>query len=264
MFEEEFAKLQVEPPRRLESLPGLRLRGAIPRAAIILPLFFVGFFLFIPLSIMNADPAMRLAMGPSESTQGRVVLNTSASACRGEASHHVTYAFSAKSGGEYRGAATLCDQSPYYSVREGEAIEVRYLKSDPVVNALPSEGANQGPPFVLFLFMPLFILVIFGSLFWPQIREVLRARRLFKKGQLATGKVIFVKRRSNSIWPGMPFNSGSEVYIEFQTSADAKREAVASCNNDWLITQLVPGARVHIAYSDDKSAKVALLEGFLR
>jgi hypothetical protein len=263
MFEEEFAKLAVEPPRRVEALPGLRLRGAIPKAAIILPLFFLSFFLFIPLSIMNADPAARLAMGPSESAQGHVVSNTSASACRGAASHHVTYSFSSKSGDEYRGAATLCDESPYYAVNEGDTIAVRYLKKDPTVNALPSEGPNQAAPFALFLLMPLFFLAIFGALFWPPIGEVFRARRLYKNGRLATGKVVFVKKRANQIWPGIPGTSASEVYIEFQTS-DGNREGVASCQNDWLINQLVPGAKVHVAYSDDKSAKVALLEAYLR
>lgn len=66
MFEQEFAKLPVAPPRRVESLPGLRLKGAIPKWAIMLPLFFVVFFLSIPLSLMSTDPSMRLAMGPTD------------------------------------------------------------------------------------------------------------------------------------------------------------------------------------------------------
>jgi hypothetical protein len=264
MFEEEFKKLWVEPPRRVESLPGLRLRGAVPKAAIMLPLFFLSFFLFIPFSIMNSDPAARLAMGSTDSTQGHVVSNTSASACRGAASHHVTYAFSSKEGSEYRGAATLCDESPYYSVNAGDAIEVRFLRSDPTVNQLPSQGANQAPPVALFLFMPIFFLAIFGSMFWPQIREVLLARRLYKSGRLTIGQVVFIKKRVTSFWPGMSGNNASEVYVEIQPPGNVKREVVASCQNDWLINQLAPGANVHIAYSDDKSGKAALLETFLR
>lgn len=262
MFEEEFARLSVEPPRGVESLPGLRLRGAIPTSAIILPLIFVSFFLTIPLSIMNADPAMRLAMGTTESTQGHVISITSGSACRAAASHHVTYSFSSESDHEYRGGANLCEESPYYSVNPGDEIPVRFLKSDPAVNALPDDGRNQSPPIALFFFMPFFFLAIFAPLFWPTIREVLRARRLFKNGRLATGKVIFIKKRTTSLWPGMPGNSACDVYIEFLTPT-GKHEAVAWCQNDWLINQLVPGASVHVAYLD-KSDKVALLEGFLR
>jgi len=264
MFEDEIAKLAVEPPRRLESLPGLRLRGSIPKAAIILPLFFIAFFVMMPLSIMHADPAMRLAMGPTQSVQGRVISNTTATACRGEASHRVTYSFSAPSGREYRGSTTLCEESPYYSVSPGEAIEVRYLKNEPTLSALASERQQEPPPLALFFFMPFFFLALFGAMFWPSIRELLRARRLFKNGRLAVGKVIFVKKRATGFWPGMPFNSASEVYITFSAAGEPKREGVAACQNDWLVNQLTPGTDVHVAYSDDKSAKVALLEAYVR
>ena len=264
MFEEEFAKLPPEPPRRIESLPGLRLWAAIPKWALIMPLFFLSFFAIIPLSLMSADPAMRLAMGPTETAQGRVVSNTSASACRGAASHRVTYSFSSKSGREYRGGATLCEESPYYSVSPGEAIEVRYLDSDATVNALPTEGMNQAPPIVFFFFMPVFFFAIFGAMFWPPIREVLRARRWFKTGRLATGSVVFVKRRATPIWPGISSQGAAEVFIEYRTSTQEKREGIAACRNDWLINQLKPGAEVHIAYSDDKSGGAVLLEAYLR
>ncbi|MGO9330669.1 MAG: hypothetical protein ACLQJ0_21505 [Steroidobacteraceae bacterium] len=264
MFEEEFAKLPIESPRRMDSLPGLRLRGAIPKWALILPLFFISFFAFIPLSIMNSDPAMRLAMGPTESAQGRVVSNTNAGTCQGGAWHRVTYSFSSASGGQYRGTATLCAESPYYSVKEGDIIAVEFLSSNPTVNSLPGNGRNQAPPLAFFLIMPVFFLVIFGSLFWPQVGNVLRARRLFRNGRLATGQVIFVKKRLTSIWPGMPGSNASDVYIEFKSAGDGKREVVASCQNDWLINQLAPGALVHIAYSDDKTEKVALLDAYLR
>jgi Protein of unknown function (DUF3592) len=265
MFEDEFAKLPVEPPRRLEILPGLRLRGSIPRMAIIFPLFFVAFVVMMPLSIMHADPAMRLAMGPTETAQGRVISNTSSSTCRGGASHHVTYSFSAMSGREYRGGTTLCEASPYYSVNPGDAIEVRYLKAEPVVNALPSERQQEPPPLAFFLFMPVFFLAIFASLFWPPVRELLCARRRFKSGRLAVAKVIFVKKRATGFWPGwLPFNGASEVYVRFTTPNDANREGIASCQNDWLLNQLVPGANVHVAYSEDESAKVAILEAYIR
>jgi hypothetical protein len=263
MFEEEFARVPVEPPRRVESLPGLRLKGAIPRWAIILPLFFVCFFLFIPLSIMNSDPAMRLATGAGETVQAHVVSTSSASACRGAASRRVVYVFTSKSGREYRGAGLLCEESSYYLVKEGDAIEVRYLRSDPTVNRLATEGGNQ-PPFAVFLFMPFFFLAFFGAMFWPPIGAILKARQLFKSGRIATGKVIFVKKRANFLWPGMPGSGSSSVYLEMQSSSGVSREVVAPCQNDWLTNQLVPGAMVHVAYKDDKATQVALLDAYLR
>jgi hypothetical protein len=158
----------------------------------------------------------------------------------------------------------LCERSLYYSVNAGDAIEVRYLESDPTVNVLPSEGMNGAPPVALFFFMPVFFFAIFGSMFWPPIGEVLRARRVFKRGRLANGKVVFVKRRATPIWPGISNNGAAEVFIEFQTSSQEKREGVAACRNEWLINQLKPGERVHVAYLNDKAGSVALLEAYLR
>jgi len=264
MFDEDFARLPAEPPRPLESLPGLRLKGVIPKWAILLPLFFLSFILIIPLSIMNSDPAMRMATGATNTVQGRVVSVSSASACRGAASHRVVYAFSSKAGREYRGAALLCEESSYYPLKEGDAIEVKYLRSDPTLSRLPSEGGNQPPPFALFLFMPVFFLAIFGAMFWPPIGEVFKARRLFKSGRIAPGKVIFVKKRANFLWPGMPGSSASFIFVAIQSSSGMTREVVASCHNDWLVNRLMPGTTVHVAYADDKASEATLLDAFLR
>ncbi len=264
MFDEVFAKVPAEAPRRVESLPGLRLKGVIPKWVMVLPLFFVVFFLSIPLSLMNSDPAMRMSMGATDTVQGHVVSVNSASSCRGSASHRVVYAFSSKSGGEHRAATLVCEESPYYSVKQGDAIDVRYLKSDPTVNVLPSEVRNEPPPFVFFLFMPVFFLGVFGALFWPPIGEVLKARRLFKSGRIATGTVIFVKKRANFLWPGMPGSTTSLVYVEMQSSGGVMSEVAAACHNEWLMNQLAPGATVHVAYSGDKTKDVALLDAYVR
>jgi hypothetical protein len=263
MFDEEFAKLPAEAPRRLDALPGLRLRGSIPRAALIVPLFFVMFLVVMPLSLMRSDPAMRLATGPTESAQGQVLSNTGSAACRDESAHRVVYSFETPVG-EYRGTANLCATSPDYSVRPGDRIAVRYLKGDPAVNAPQSQRQQEPPPRIFFLFMPFFFLAIFAGLYWPSIREILKARRLFKNGKLTVAKVVFVKKRGLGFWPGLPLSSSSEVYVKFATPLGATREGIATCQNDWLLNQLPPGAGVHIAYSDDASTNVALLDAYVR
>jgi hypothetical protein len=202
-------------------------------------------------------------VGATDAAQGHVVSVSSASACRGSASHRVIYTFSSKSGREYRAATLLCEESPYYSVQEGDAIEVRYLRSDPTLSRLPNERGNNAPPFALFLLMPFFFLAIFGAMFWPPIGELLKARQLFKNGRLAVGKVIYVKRRSNFLWPGMPGNNASLVFVAIQSSG-VTREVMASCQNDWLMNHLMPGATVHVAYREDTATKVALLDAYIR
>jgi hypothetical protein len=264
VFEAEFSRVSIEPPRRVESLPGLRLRGVVPKWALVFPLFFLVFFLSIPLSIMTSDPAMRLSMGTAETAQGRVVSVGTASACRGSTSRHVVYAFSDRSGKEYRGAQSVCEESPYFSLKEGDLVEVRYLRSDPAIHDLPNEARNQPPPLLFFLIMPTFFLAMFGALFWPPIGTVFRARRLFKSGRIAIGKVIFVKKRGYAGWPGMQGMVGSSVYIEIQLPSGATREVVASCHNDWLLDQLTAGTSVHVAHAEDDAEKVALLEAYIR
>lgn len=264
MFEEQFAELPVQPPRRTETLPGLRLMGAIPKFALILPLMFMGFFTIMPLAIMSSDPTMRLAYSATQSSRGHVLMTTAGSNCRGATSHRVVYTFAPPSGGEFRGTATLCEESPYYAVQQGDTVDVQFLPGDPAVNALRGDRRNDAPPILFFFMMPLFVLAMFTPMFWPQIREILRARRLFKHGQLAVGTVVFVKKRVAASWPGWSSNSAAEVFIAFQSSRHEPREGIAWCPNEWLINQLVPGAKVHVAFMGDTSNRVALLDAFWR
>jgi hypothetical protein len=265
MFDNQFTNVPINPPRRTDFLPGLRFSAVISKSTLYLPLIFVGFFILIPFSIMNSDPSMRLAMGPAKTMQGQVLSSMDTSMCRGTTGRRVTYEFSPEPGHEFRGTTTLCQESPYYSVKEGDEVEVQFVPSDPSVNSIRGGNSNAAPPIAVFLLMPFFILVMFSPMILPQVREVLRARRLFKKGRLALGTVFFVKKRVTSFWPGWPGNSAAEVFIEYESSASKMLEGVAWCPNEWLLQQLPPGAKVHIAYSDESpGGRIALLEAFLR
>jgi hypothetical protein len=263
MFEEQFANLPADPPRAFESLPGLKLRRAFQGTALLFPLVFIIFFLSVPLSIMRSDPSMRFAISPNRSIQGRVISSNIVAACRSDKAHRVIYEFSPKDGTNYRGAGTACEQSIYYTVKEGDAVEVQYLTHDPVVSRLRGNTPPNATPVYLFIFTPVFILAMFGSLLFPPLRELRRARRIFRNGRLATGAVLFVKRRANTFSRGWSGNTSSDVFIQFTSSAGQKREGVAWCPNEWLADQLVQGGEVHVAY-DDRSDNVALLEAFVR
>ena len=263
MFEEQFANLPADPPRSFETLPGLKLQRAFQGTALLFPMVFIIFFVSVPLTIMRADPSMRFAISPSRSLQGRVISSNTVPACRSDKAHRVIYEFSPKDGTNYRGAATACEQSIYYTVKEGDAVEVQYLLHDPVVSRLRGNSPPNSTPLYLFIFTPIFILAMFGSLIFPPLREIRRVRKLFRHGQLATGAVLFVKRRSNTFSRGWSGNTSSDVFISFTSSAGQKREGVAWCPNEWLIDQLVPGGEVHVAY-DERLRTVALLEAFVR
>ena len=262
MFDDQLANVPKQPPRT-GVLPGMRFGAAIPRATLILVLAFILMFATLPLSIINSDPKAKLSLGPSTSTEGRVLSATEVSGCRGSASRRIVYAFSAQSGSEFRGGVVVCEESSYYSAQAGDKIAIRYLSRDPAVNAVAGMDDNE-PPVFFFLIFPFFFLAVFAPLYLPQLREVMRARRLYKKGTLVQGKVVFVRRRSSGTWPGWPGSSTSDVYVSYQSPSGAAAETVAWCANDWLINQLSPGSTVHVLLPPDKSSRGALLEAYIR
>jgi hypothetical protein len=263
MFDEEFATIPAHPPRK-GVLPGMRLTAAIPRSTLILLIAFVVFFAAFPLSIMRVDPKAKLGFGPSRTAEGRVLSVTNVSGCRGSSAHRIVYVFATESRNEFRGGDVVCEESPYHSAQVGDKIEIRYLARDPAVNAVIGMNSGNEPPIFLFMIFPLFFLLVLSPLYLPQLREVLRARRLYKTGILAQGKVVFVKKRSAGIWPGWPGSSTADVYVAHQSPNGGRSEIVVGCANDWLINQLSPGATVHIFLPPDKSARGALVEAFIR
>jgi hypothetical protein len=263
MFEEQLRSLPPDPPRPVAALPGLAFRRAVPGMALVFPVIFLIFFATVPLSLIQSDPTLRFALSKTATITGHVLSVETTYACKSEKSHRVIYQFSPTPGTNIRGRATVCEQSVFYSVKEGEPVEIQYLQSDPVLSRLRSNGLQNDLAVYLFIFTPVFILAMFTTILWPPLYEVYRARRLFQYGRLATGTVIFVKQRSNSAWRGWAGNTAAQVFIEFTDAAGARSEGVASCQNAWLVDQLEAGQQVHIAHRE-QLRKVLLLEAFLR
>ncbi len=262
MFEDQLASLPAQPPR--EVLPGMRLSAAVPRGAVLLVLLLVAFFAILPLSLMSADPMLRLQLGDTRVAQARVLSLADARGCGTSAARRFVYEFSAGPGRKFHGIAVVCEDSPYYATGVGETLEIRYLASDPAIHALRDAGRDQGPPLLFFMLFPLFFLIVLAPMYVPQFREVMRARRLYRSGLLTTAHVVFVRKRTSMSWPGWPGRSSGEVFLAYQLPNGTRRESTAWCANDWLLSQLSRGAPVHIAFSERSPKRVALLEAFVR
>jgi hypothetical protein len=262
MFDEELAAVATHPPR-IGVLPGMHFRYAVPASTRIMLIAFVIFFGAFPLSIMSTDPKAKLEFGPSRTSEGHVVSTTDSSGCRDSRGRRIVYSFLADGGQEFRGTSMPCEDSPYHSAQVGDKIEIRYLVRDPAVNDVAGSESNQ-PPIFVFAFFPMFFLLFLSPLYLPQIREVMRARRLYKKGTLADGRVIFVKKRGGATWPGWPGSGSADVYVAYQIPGGGRAESVAWCSNDWLVNQLSPGTPVRILLSGKKSQRGVLLEAFVR
>ena len=264
LFDDQLAQIPQHPPRSLSSLPGLRFSAVISRSALAFPLIFIVIFTLFPLSMFAIDPKMKLAMGSTRNVQGRVLSVGNVSACGGSGARRIVYTFPVEPSRELRGAATICEESPYSGLKEGDTVEVEFAASEPSISRLRGEGRKGDPPLFIFGFIPIFMLAMFSPLFVPQVRELLRVRRLFRDGQLTTGTVIFVKKRVGTSWPGWPNNNANEVFVTFQSSSGELREATAWCPNEWLLQHIAPGTAVRIAYRDKGSSRIALLAAFLR
>jgi hypothetical protein len=263
MFEEELAAVPVNPPR-IGVLPGMRISAALPRSTLLLLIVLVFFFGMFPLiELETLDPHAKLGWGPSQTAQGRVLSIRRGGSCQGANARQIVYSFTAVSGQEFRGSGVVCEQSAYYDAQGGDRIEIRYLTREPTVNAIVGNEV-EGPPAFFFLFFPLVMLFFLAPMFLPQINNVLRARRLYRSGVLAQGRVVFVKRRSTFALPGWPGASAADVYVAHLSPAGAPLETVVWCANDWVINHLAPGTGVHILLPPGKSARGVLLEAFIR
>lgn len=263
MFEDVLSKLSAEPPRSLDLLPGLRIKSAVSGGPLLIPLAFVVLFALMPLFILSADPGARLAIGQTRVTQARVISVASDAACRANG-NRITYAFRSPVGTEYRATSSVCPDSAYFAIRPDESIPVKYLVSDPSINAIAGQREANTPPIALFAIFPLFALLIFTPMFVPQLREVLRARRFVRRGRVARGSVLFVRSKINSPWPGWSGSSISDVFVTHQLSSGVSVEAIVKCSNNWLLYHLSPGTSVYIAYLPGAPSKAVLLDAYVR
>jgi hypothetical protein len=263
MFEEQFKNIPAQPPRPVELLPGLKLSAQAPQGALISMLILVAAFLLIPLTVLHSNPAWRLALGPTRTVSAQVLSVTDVQGCQ-NGERRLVYSFTPEQGGEFRDGVNLCRNSPYWSVEQGGTVPVKYLVSNPSNNAIVGTTDRNGPPVFIFFLLPVLALLIFSQLFLPQYRAVSSAKRLFTNGRMATGSVVFVRRRVNTMRNNTGGIGGADVFISYRLASGEWKEGKAWCGNDWLLQQLDPGAEVHIAYLPERPDEIALLEAFLR
>jgi hypothetical protein len=256
MFDQLIGSIPSETPRPISLLPGLSLRAQSLRrhAPIIFFMLFMGLFPFL---IFLGDSGEQLNLH-GKTIDARVTTITERNGDR-----EVAYAFTPPGDREYKGACRCTQGTPAYDLKPGDSVSVLYLPSDPTENRLAGRRYSQAPPFFVFFIFPLFIAVIFLPFVWPQIAGVFSARRLFTNGSIAKGTVVFVKKPNMPSWPSM-MTGPSEVYIAYRLPSGEAVEGKASCTNEWLVNQLAPGSSVNIAYSPGRTAKVVLLEAYLR
>ena len=258
---EDLARIPVNPPRRTDLLPGLRLSRALSGRMLALPLAFMGFAAVMPILILSTDRDAALTFRATETVAGKVELAVPGERGRCGNNTRLTYSFTTSRGAPFRGAQTVCDDDPYGRAQNGDALPIVYVASDPSINAIAGREKN-GPPFPVFFVFPLFFVAVFVPMLWPPIAQLLRDRKTFAQGVLARGRVVFARRQSTQSWPGWQgMTSRSEVFVRAEPPTGPPREVVVACSNEWLLAHLAPGSEVHVCVRGDQAM---LVEVYLR
>ncbi|HEX9996427.1 MAG TPA: hypothetical protein VGB45_04725 [Abditibacterium sp.] len=246
---EDLRSLPREPPRR-EMLAGLQWK-AIVRGPIMLLLPLMLVFTLMPLFIFSA---VNSSKANNQRVTGRAIQVETLS----QNQIFVKYRF-VVNGKNYTGASVGVGNS---RLRNGEPLEISFDKAKPQNSApvLQSAAEENFPLGAVFIF-PLMAAFFFAPLFFPQMRLIFLARKLFTRGTLTTGRVRFVKTTPTQS-PFMPGGSSQIVYEFFDSSGGLQR-GVTKCDNIWLVQQFRPDSPVIIAFNSGKPAQNVVLETFV-
>ena len=152
----------------------------------------------------------------------------------------------------------------------GDEIEISYSPAQVSDNApvtLPTNLANERvfkriAVVVVPVFVFIWALFMFSLLSPVTPRDWLiwrRARGLYRKGELATGRVQFVRNSSGVRSP----NRNADYEIVATYKVEGVRFSVATrCDNQWLINQLAPETQVVVAHDPLKPERAVILEPF--
>ncbi len=234
-------------------LAGLTWKGMFRAPALILlPLLLV--FTVFP-SILFATVIE--SKSPKQRVSGRVIQFERF----GQKQVFVKYRYAAN-GQKYSGASVGMETSPLQNLARGAALEISFDKTNPQ-NSVPAfeNAAQENFPWPLFLLFPLMAAFFFLPFFFPQLRAVFLARKLFTRGVLATGKILFVKVNAMQT-PVMPGGS-SQIFYEWPDQKGVIQRGSMKCDNMWLVLQFHSESAVVVAYNPKKPAQSILLEPFI-
>lgn len=260
----DFKHIPASPPRPVSQLPGLKYSASFDKRG----LFFVGsivlvFCLFPVLIFFSGDKAMRLSFIEMKSASAEITQLKQSSKCDRE-SHSIHYRFMAQNGRMYYGSYTMCTDSPYSDLIVGDSIPVSYDPDDPSFNGIEGELGKNKPPFFIFAFFPLMAMMFFVPSLFPNLKQVRKARSIFRKGHISQGEIVFVKRRKSVTPFEFKSSPGMEVFYQFTDDKGNRIESHMSMDNDWLVNRWAIGSGITVSYIKGKPQKSIILDGFYR
>ena len=260
MFDDQISNLPSDPPRSPALLPGLRLRSMLPRGTLT-PFAILALLALAIIPVMLPHPSRKFSSANSKVVNGTVV---KIAGDRRSNRIEIVYRFRTAEGQEHLKIQDVPAHSAYAEVKTGESVPVEYLNEDPAVNRISERNPINNGLFSL-AFLPLFFfLLLVTPIMLSRVIRILRDRRLFRRGRLSSGTVVFAEPSAVFIWWGWAGASTAHVFVSYASESGAQFEARALCQNDWLLKHLAPGTSVHIAYLPNRPSRAALLEAYVR
>lgn len=290
-FAESLAHISPHPPRSTRELPGFELKRLLSGALI--PVVAVALFtLFIPLIFLQ-DPQVRASRTTLKNARGTVLGQdaccsappaTSADSTAKPVPTETTkiptpvgtpvpqnyrglvlqYRFALPSGETYYGSSYVDESSVFARLKPGAPLPIAYDPADPGFNGIAGDFGKNAVPMAIFAIFPLFGLTFVLSIAFASLKPTWQARRIFQKGELTTGRVLFIAPvRLIAMAQGNGVTTRATVTYTFQNQAGDTIKGSQACDNQWLLNKLDPGSEITVAYLWKKEKQNVFLEPFI-
>lgn len=260
----DFKDMPERPPRSISLLAGLKY-SAIFDKSMIFPIIFIALIIgiFPVVMLLSIEKSFRLPFVHMEKADGSVTEIVDNSKCD-RRSISIHYQFLTNQNYTYYGKYVSCQGNLYSSLKVGGSLPIVYDPKDPSFNGIDGELGKNDPPLFMFIFFPLIFLLIFTPLVIPNIKQIKDARSIFKKGVIAKGEIIFIRRKRPTNMFNLKLLTNMEVFFRFSTVNGETLESKVTTDNDWLSNKLEIGSSVTVAYMEKKPKKNIVLDFYYR
>ncbi len=260
----DFKDIPPRPPRSPSLLSGLNYSAILDKSFIGLMIFLLLLMgLFLVAMIFTADKDLRLPFIKMEKAGGMVIEIVDNTKCN-KSSVAIHYQFTTESKRTYYGDYVACRDDLYSSLSIGDSIPIVYDPGDPSFNGIEGVMGRNNPPLFMILLLPLFFMLLFIPMFLPNIKQVIVARSIFKKGLITSGEILFIGRKKHAAYYNFKGLGGLEVFYRFQIRSGETIECKVTMDNDWLANKLDIGHPVTVCYIEGKPERSFILDFFYR
>ncbi len=260
----DFKDIPERPPRSISLLSGLKFSEILDKSTIfpfIIIVLIVGIF---PIAmLLSIDGGLSARFIPMEKAEGRITEIVDNSICDKQ-SDSIHYQFLTNDNRTYYGNYASCQGNIYSSLKVGDSLPIVYDPEEPSFNGIEGELGKNVPPLFIFILFPLIFLLAFAPMVMPNIKQIIEARSVFKKGVITKGEIIFIRRKRFTNIFNFKFLTNMEVYFRFSTVNGETVESKITTDNDWLSNKLETGSPVTVAYMEKKPRNNMILEFYYR